>query len=202
MEGITFQGISEQFPLQGCRTIYGVTKLASELLLQEYIQAFGIRGLVNRCGVISGSWQMGYQEQGFVSLWVAKHILKGRLSYIGFDGKQVRDILHIDDLCRLILFQLKDIKKFNGKIYNVGGGRENSISLLELTKLCQDIIGNKIEISSNPQVREGDIPWYITDYSLVREDTGWKPQISLPQIVKDIGDWILQYRDVLEPIFV
>ena len=101
-----------------------------------------------------------------VVLWVARHIYKKKLSYIGYggEGKQVRDILHIDDLYRLISMQIKDIGKFSGQTYNVGGGREVSISLKELTYLCQKYTGETIPIDSLKEDRTGDIPIYITDH--------------------------------------
>ncbi|HEY9246818.1 MAG TPA: NAD-dependent epimerase/dehydratase family protein, partial [Candidatus Methanoperedens sp.] len=93
--GVSSRGYSEDFPLSGSRTLYGTTKLASELILQEYIEMYGLRGVINRCGVLTGSWQMGKIDQGVVVLWAAKHHYGQPLSYIGYGGKgkQVRDIL-------------------------------------------------------------------------------------------------------------
>ena len=110
--------INEDFSISGPKTIYGLTKLSSEMLIEEFSYIYGIKYLINRCGVISGPLQFGKQDQGFVSLWIWKHILKLDLKYIGYGGhgNQVRDVLHIDDLCDLILlqiksFQLADLKK-------------------------------------------------------------------------------------------
>jgi len=157
--GISLRGIAEDFPLDGPRSLYGATKLASEIILQEYIQMYGIRGIINRCAVISGPWQMGKVDQGFLVLWAARHLYGGELSYIGFGGKgkQVRDVLHIDDLYALLRLQLKDIRRHSGKIYNVGGGRDNSVSLCELTGICQRITGRKIRIGSVGRMRQADI---------------------------------------------
>jgi CDP-paratose 2-epimerase len=98
LPGVTPPGISEQFPLSGNRSLYGATKLAAELLIEEYKTIYGVRELINRCGVISGPWQMGKVDQGFIVLWMARHLLDGPLAYTGFggEGSQVRDILHVD----------------------------------------------------------------------------------------------------------
>lgn len=79
--GISEHGISEEFSTRGRRTLYGTTKLASEMLLEEYIEMFGIRGIINRCGIITGPWQMGKIDQGVVSFWIAKHIYSEELAY-------------------------------------------------------------------------------------------------------------------------
>ena len=112
LPGVSPQGISEDFPLGGTRSIYGATKLASELLIAEYHEAFGVRTFVNRCGVIAGPWQMGKVDQGVFSLWMARHLKGGTLTYNGWNGlgKQVRDLLHIDDLADLVVTQVERVR--------------------------------------------------------------------------------------------
>jgi CDP-paratose 2-epimerase len=200
--GVSSKGLTEDFPLNGTRTLYGATKLASELLLQEYIETYGIRGVINRCGVLTGSWQMGKVDQGVVVLWVAKHLFNHSLNYIGYGGKgkQVRDILHVKDLYRLIDIQINDMDSHNGEIYNIGGGLERTVSLLELTELCQKYTGHKIPIERVNEDRAGDIRIYITDNSKITERTGWKPQISVDQIIQEISGWIEENSKQLRPI--
>ena len=108
--GASEHGIAEDFPLGGARTLYGATKLAAELLVTEYADAFGVRGVIDRCGVIAGPWQMGKVDQGVFTHWLLAHRLERPLTYIGYGGtgKQVRDLLHVDDLCDLLLEQLGD----------------------------------------------------------------------------------------------
>lgn len=203
LQGVTKNGVSEEFPLEGIRSFYGATKLSAELLLQEYIHGCGIRGIVNRCGVLTGPWQMGKVEQGFVSLWIARHIYNSKLSYIGFggDGKQIRDVLHVDDLYDALEIQLNDISAHSGKIYNIGGGYKNSLSLKELTALCREATKNKITIDSIPQTREADIIYYISDYSKFNKVTGWVPKRDIKRIIEDITNWISQNKELLRKIF-
>ncbi len=202
VSGVSPRGYSEDFPLNGSRTLYGATKLASELIIQEYIEMYGLRGVINRCGLITGSWQMGKVDQGVIVHWVAKHHYKQSLNYIGFGGrgKQVRDMLHVNDLYRLLEIEMNKMGTHNGEIYNVGGGLEHSVSLLELTRLCQKYTGNKIPIKSVYEDRVGDIRIYITDNSKITEKTGWKPEISVDQTIKEISGWINGNSEMLRPI--
>lgn len=143
--GVSSQGISEEFPLDGARSLYGATKLASELLIAEYADAYGIITLINRCGVLTGPWQMGKVDQGVFALWMAFHYFQKSLKYIGYGGtgKQVRDFLHIADLLDLIDLQIHNFDKLKGQTFNVGGGAENTLSLYETTQLCQKITGHQ-----------------------------------------------------------
>ncbi|CAG1771073.1 CDP-paratose 2-epimerase [uncultured bacterium] len=200
--GASSNGFTEDFPLQGPRTLYGATKLASELILQEYIEMYGLRGVINRCGLLTGSWQMGKVDQGVIVLWAAKHHYQQSLSYNGFggEGKQVRDILHVKDLYRLLEIQIDGMDSHNGEIYNVGGGMERTVSLLELTRLCQEYTGHNIPVESVNEDRAGDIRIYITDNSKITKKTGWKPQITVEQTIKEIADWIKDNSKQLRPI--
>ena len=200
--GASEYGISENFPLEGVRSIYGASKLCSELLLTEYMDVYGLKGVVNRCGVLTGPWQMGKIDQGVVVLWIAKHLFEKELSYIGYGGtgKQVRDMLHIDDLFQLLLLQVKNIDEYSGQVYNVGGGQEVSVSLRELTELCQRSTGKKIKITQVKENRPSDLISYISDRRKITEKCGWKPKIGPEQIVEEISTWIRNNRVALEPI--
>ena len=186
------RGIYECFPMGKHRSLYGTTKLCSEFLLQEYINTYGIKGVINRCGVIAGPWQMGKVDQGVAALWMAAHYWKKPLTYIGFggQGKQVRDFLHIDDLFNAVVIQINDIDKYNGRIFNLGGGLDISLSLKEMTKLCQRLTGNKISIKKKAENRPNDIRIYISDYSKFRQLSGWEPKKSVEDIFTDIYKWL------------
>ncbi len=190
--GWSAAGIAEDFPLAGHRTLYGTTKLASELLIAEYGAMYGLRSVINRCGVLTGPWQMGKVDQGVVVLWAARHHFGGTLSYIGFggEGTQVRDVLHVDDLYDLVRIQVGNLDRHAGATYNVGGGPALSLSLLELTAACRQRSGRTIPIGSDPVTRESDVPYFVTDSGSVTAATGWTPQRNLASLVNDIFTWI------------
>jgi CDP-paratose 2-epimerase len=201
-KGISDHGISEKLSLDGARSFYGTTKLSSEMFIQEYAAFYGLKAAITRFGVIAGPRQMGKTDQGVVTLWMAKHFWNQSLKYIGYGGtgKQVRDILHVDDLVELIDLQIHEIEKFSGKIYNVGGGLENSASLLEMTKICEKITGNKITIGSEIETRPADLRMFVTDNSLIEKEIGWKPKKSVEQVFTDIYHWIKDNEQQLETI--
>jgi len=198
--GFSKQGIGLDFPIAGVRSMYGATKLCSEIILNEYISMYGIKGVINRCGVVAGPWQFGKVDQGVFTFWMLKHYFKKPLSYIGFGGKgkQVRDLLHVDDLFDLIDLQINSMDKVNGQIYNVGGGKEISLSLLETTKLCQEITNNKIDIGSEIQTRPADLAIYLTDNSKVTNVLGWKPKRDAKTILEDIYKWVEDNQENLK----
>jgi CDP-paratose 2-epimerase len=200
--GWSDKGIRKDFPLNGSRSLYGATKLCSEYLIQEYIDMYGMNAIINRCGVITGPWQMGKVDQGFVTLWAARHFFGGDLSYIGFGGKgfQVRDILHVEDLYNLIKIQIENIHSFKGEIFNAGGGHSVSISLRELTDICRELSGNMIPISTRPETHPADIPYYITDNGYVTEKTGWEPEKNVNDILYNIFEWLKDNKEKLERV--
>ena len=201
--GWSAAGISTNFPLDGSRSLYGATKLASELLLTEYAEMYDLRVLINRCGVLSGPWQMGQVDQGFVALWAAVHKFGGQLSYQGFEGvgHQVRDVLHVADLYDLIKKQLVNFETARSNTYNVGGGQEISTSLSELTDLCAQFSNTSVEINSEPQTTKADVPYYVTDNSIVSEAFNWKPERDIKVILDEIFHWLISYQQILRPIF-
>ena len=201
LPGIGAQGISEAFPLAGPRTLYGATKHASEIMAQEYAAQFGVKIVINRCGVLSGPWQMGRADQGVLALWVARHHFGLPLTYIGYGGRQVRDVLHVDDLADLIFLQLNQDSLMTGDIYNVGGGRPVSVSLKELTVLAREATGKTVPLARVDEIREGDVPLYITDITKVCAAFGWQPKRSINQIIADLAQWIGENESQLRPIF-
>ena len=193
LPGLSQAGISEEFPLLGERSLYGASKYAAEIILSEYAHAHSIPIIINRCGLVAGQWQFGKIDQGVITLWVSAHLFQRPLSYIGFQGKgkQVRDILHIEDLAKLIYLQLRSPETFTKKQFNIGGGYERSLSLLELTQLCRAIVGNTVEIGQEPKNRYADIPIYITDIQKIKALCGWEPIATTDKIVEDIHKWLV-----------
>jgi CDP-paratose 2-epimerase len=135
---------------------------------------------------------MGKVDQGVFSHWMLSHYFGRELRYIGFSGtgKQVRDLVHVDDLIDLIDDQLSRPDHWNGMTMNVGGGRPCSLSLLETTRLCREITGNSVEVGAALEQRFGDVRIYISDCSLLESRTTWRPRRSARQVLEDIFEWI------------
>jgi len=194
IRGISSKGVTEDFPLEGSRSFYGTTKLASELLITEYNELKGLKTIINRCGVISGPWQMGKVDQGVLVLWLARHYFKGELAYIGYggQGKQMRDVLHADDLLNLIDHQIHNLETYNNQTMNVGGGLETSFSLMELTTICEEVTGNKIRIKPILENRAADIRIYVSDCDKLNQinNGAWKPKKDIKALVADTFAWM------------
>tara|TARA_B100001057_G_C22778340_1_gene922572 strand:+ start:250 stop:1272 length:1023 start_codon:yes stop_codon:yes gene_type:complete len=200
---VSSKSFNENSAVFGPKTIYGVTKLASEMFIEDFSYAFKMKYIINRCGVISGPLQFGKQDQGFVSLWIWKHLTKKKLNYIGYNGlgNQVRDVLHIYDLCDLINLQIKKINSINNALFTVGGSKKNSISLKELTKICEKISKNKLNISKIKKTSIYDIPYFVTDNSKVTRTYNWKPKRNVFKTVLDTYSWLKNGKSKLIKFF-
>jgi CDP-paratose 2-epimerase len=191
-------GINAQFSIDGAgKTVYGVSKAAADLLCQEYSDAFGIPVIVNRCGVIAGEGQFGVVNQGWLTFWALSCLLGRPVTYLGYKGKQVRDVLFIQDLCKLLEIQLDRLHELGGKVWNVGGGRSNSLSLLEATDLAQRLLNKKMVTKYSDTVRRGDVRIYYTDNSAVSDALSWSPSVSLDRGLERVIAWLHDNRDSL-----
>jgi CDP-paratose 2-epimerase len=186
--GVSPAGLTESFPVRQPNSLYGASKLASEVMALEYGSAFGFPVWINRCSVLGGAGQFGTAEQGIFSYWVHAHSAKRRLRYIGFDGygHQVRDCFHPDDLSQLIAIQMERGNPPPDPIYNLGGGAQNAMSLAQLTAWCNDRFG-KHEPERDTKPRPFDVPWTIMDSSRAAHDFGWTPKRSLESILQEIA---------------
>jgi CDP-paratose 2-epimerase len=147
---------------------------------------------------------MGKVDQGVFTHWVLSHYFGRPLSYIGYGGtgKQVRDLLFVDDLVDLIEGQLlrpDDWTGFNG---NVGGGRECSLSLLEATNLCRELTGNEVPIDAVDEPRAGDVPLFVSDCRRLYERTNWRPRHSPRETLEEIAAWVQENHRDLEAALV
>ncbi len=203
LRGISRAGIAEDFPVDGPRSLYGASKLASELFVQEYADTYGLRAVIDRCGVISGAGQFGRSEQGVFAMWVASHHFGLPLRYTGFGGTghQVRDLLHPDDLYDLVVRQLDDIDRVSGQVFNVGGGLEGSVSMCELTDLCRARVEREVPVDGVPETSPVDIPLFVCDSRRAAETFGWTPARGPAQIVDEIAGWIEDEEATLAPLF-
>jgi len=184
-------GISEEFAIDGGgRSIYGLSKLIADAACQEYAHAFDMPMVVNRFGVIAGSGQFAKLDQGWVVWWAIAHYFKLPLKYIGWSGKQVRDILFLDDVCALVELQMGQMERFRGDIFNLGGGTMNSLSLREGTALLEHKLGYGTTITTEETARKADLPIYFTDNRKAARVLGWQPKVTLDQGFERILEWI------------
>jgi len=200
--GLSSHGVAEELDLTGARSLYGYTKLSAEQLIEEYRAAFGLQSVVNRCGVIAGPWQFGKVDQGVISLWVLAHHFGRPLSYIGYGGtgKQVRDCLHVADLCDLIVEQVCNFDSWNGWLGNVAGGLARSVSLCELTEICREVTGQSVPVSSNPVNRPNDLRIFLGDCAKLFARTKWRPQRDMRRLIQDVHDWVRQNEAALRKL--
>lgn len=199
VQGASAEGLAEDFPLEGARTLYGSTKLGAELLIAEYAETHHLQTVIDRCGVIAGPWQMGKVDQGVFTFWMLSAYFGRAVRYIGFNGsgKQVRDLLHIEDLVDLVERQLLDPDGWAGTTFNVGGGRQCSLSLLETSALCEQITGRQLRVGASTLERPGDVKVYISDCRRLFEHTDWRPQRLPDAILRDIFAWIRDHESLV-----
>ena len=204
LNGVTQAGIAEDFPTHLPRSLYGATKLASELVIQEYADLYKLPTVINRCGVIAGAGQYGKVDQGVFTLWVAHHFFHKPLKYTGFGGtgKQVRDLLHPSDLYQLLRQQLSKLDSCAGESFNVGGGRNLTTSMHELTQVCREVSGNSVSVAAEPETNAVDIPLYISDCAKAAARFDWHPRQNVQTIIQDIYDWLRLNEAKLRPLFI
>jgi CDP-paratose 2-epimerase len=196
--------VNEDFSTKPPVSLYGSTKLTSELLAIEYSQMFDFPVWINRCGVIAGPGQFGKIDQGVFSYWIYSWLRKTPLKYIGFggNGKQVRDVVHPFDICQVINKQIQDRTVEDDPIYNLGGGLTNSMSLLELTNWCKENIDkDDSHLESSSEVRPFDIPIYLTNYAKANKRWNFRPSITMNTILIEIRDHVINNPDFLNRLY-
>jgi len=186
------QGITENFSTTPPLSLYGSSKLCSELLAFEYGAAFGFPVWINRCGVLAGAGQFGKADQGIFSYWIHSWNAGRPLRYIGFggNGKQVRDCLHPRDLCSVLLRQMNEPSRPGPRIHHLSGGAANSMSLRELSDWCARRfpgLPSLIIAENQPQTRPFDIAWLVLDPARAAESFHWQPQTPLADILEEIA---------------
>ena len=193
------QGVNESQPLD-LYSPYGCSKGTADQYVHDYARMFGLPTVVFRMSCIAGPRQFGTEDQG----WVAHFLysaLEGKPVTIYGDGRQVRDVLCVNDLIGAIDRVRSQIDRTAGEIYNVGGGFHNSVSLLEVMDEIERVTGRRIQYSLQSP-RPGDQLFYVTDYGKLTRHTGWRPQISVRDTVGMICDWWGKQREETEPQFV
>jgi CDP-paratose 2-epimerase len=197
--GVSAQGVSERFSTAPPLSLYGASKLASEVLALEYGEAFGFPVWINRCSILAGAGQFGRPDQGIISFWINSWLRRRPLKYIGFGGRgvQARDCLHPRDLAPLLAKQFQSQSPLAVRLFNLGGGPANTFSLLQLSRWCEGRFGPHA-VAADAQPRQFDIPWMVMDAGLARSTWGWQAATGLSEILEEVATHAAAHQDWLE----
>jgi CDP-paratose 2-epimerase len=177
---------------------YGCSKGAAEQYVRDYSRIYGLRTICFRQSCIYGPNQFGIEDQGWVA-WFTIAAIHGKQVHVYGDGKQVRDVLHVDDLIDGYDAAIKNIDKTNGQIYNIGGGSGNVSSLLNLLSLLEHKLGKKIPYQFGDW-RPGDQPVYISDITKFSSATGWRPKITFESGINSLIAWTKKNEEALHSV--
>jgi CDP-paratose 2-epimerase len=188
---VAAEGISERRPLD-FHSPYGCSKGAAEQYVLDYARTFGLRAVVFRMSCIYGPHQFGTEDQGWVAHFVIQ-ALRGRPLTLYGDGLQVRDVLFVEDLVEAMLRAHGDIDRLSGHAFNIGGGRANTVSLVELIDLIGDRLGKRPSFCLEPW-RTADQRYYVSDTSKFQGLTGWAPRVAVAEGVDRLAAWLRESR--------
>jgi CDP-paratose 2-epimerase len=179
-------GIPETMSIDGTmHSLFGVSKVAADVLVQEYGRYFGMRTACFRGGCLTGPNHSGTQLHGFLAYLMKCAVLGSPYTILGYKGKQVRDNIHSADLIRA--FHHFFMNPRCGEIYNIGGGRFSNCSMLEAVALCESITGDEMNYNYADENRKGDHIWWISDLSRFKTDyPDWSLRFDVPQILRQI----------------
>ncbi|ULL17001.1 NAD-dependent epimerase/dehydratase family protein [Paenibacillus sp. H1-7] len=182
-----YMGIPETLSVDQClHSLFGASKLSADIMVQEYGRYFQLKTVSFRGGVLSGSKQSGVQLHGFLNYLVKCAMMNSPYTVFGYKGKQVRDIIHASDVVAAFHAFFQNPRR-GGEVYNLGGGRDSNLSILEAIDWVHHITGKKLNYSYSNQSRTGDHIWYITDTSKFRSHyPDWSIRIPAPQIMEQI----------------
>ena len=188
-------GISEDFPIDLCEhTPYGCSKLAGDIYVQDYSHTYGLKTGVFRMSCIYGERQFGVEDQGWVAWFTIATLLDKPITIYG-DGKQVRDVLYVKDLIRAYDAFLKSNLK--QEVFNIGGGPENTTSLIELIDLLEELTGKRPTIRYD-NWRRSDQKVYVSNIQKLEKKLGWRPEITLKEGLRKLINWILLNKGVFK----
>jgi CDP-paratose 2-epimerase len=186
-EQVKENGINEEKSLS-FHSPYGCTKGVADQYILDYARTFGLKTVVFRMSCIYGPHQFGTEDQGWVAHFLIQALKENSITIYG-DGKQVRDILFVDDLVDAFVLAQEKIKQLSGNAFNMGGGAKNTVSLLELLHLIEEISGR----SANAEFhnwRPSDQKYYVSDFSKFRRMTGWAPKHGTKEGVAKLYHWL------------
>ena len=197
--GLSSEGVAEDFPTAPPVSLYGDTKLASELIALEYGEASGLPIWINRCGVLAGAGQFGIPDQGIFAFWLNSYLRRRPFKYIGFNGQgyQVRDCLHPRDVAALVWKQMKSPDRQVERVQNVGGGVASAMSLAQLSSWCAARFG-KHTVGGDSASRPYDVPWMVLDSARARCQWDWQPTVRVEQIFEEIAQHAEAHPEWLE----
>jgi CDP-paratose 2-epimerase len=186
-------GFDESVPLD-FRSPYGCSKGAADQYMLDYSRIFGVKATVFRHSSMYGSRQFATYDQGWIGWFVEKAIEKSKNPSaepftISGNGKQVRDILHANDMIRLYYTALENVDKVCGQAYNIGGTMEQSLSLLELFDMLEKLLHIKMEYVQLPP-RQSDQKVFVADITKIREKIAWTPQVSAMEGISSMINWV------------
>lgn len=186
--GACEHGLGRSFSTKPPLSLYGASKLAAEVMALEWGHAFDFPVWINRCGVLAGAGQFGTPAQGIVAYWLNAHLRRRELRYLGFEGRglQTRDVLHPADLADLVLRQMQCNRSGGERLYTVGGGPANAISLAQITAWCDARFGPH-PVLPDPAPRRFDVPWVVMDHRCAMADFGWQVRTGLPGILEEVA---------------
>jgi len=170
---------------------YGCSKGSGDQYTHDYARIYGLKTIVFRQSCIYGTHQFGVEDQGWVAHFTSQ-VIKGESITLFGDGKQVRDMLFINDLVTAYEKAIQNIVISSGQVYNMGGGIDNAVSLLELVGYLQKLSGNKVNVKFSKS-RQGDQKVYISNIDKAKRDLDWRPQIGVEEGVKLLYFWLRDY---------
>ncbi len=186
-------GIPESMPVDHTgHTPYGASKYTGDIYTQEYGHIYGMKTAAFRMSCIYGTRQFGFEDQGWAAWFVIAALQNKPITIFG-DGKQVRDLLWVDDLIRAFDMFIKS--SLRHEVFNIGGGKDNTISLLEFLSLLEKKTGKKPKITFKDW-RPSDQKVYISDISKVREKLNWEPEVSPGEGIQRLIDWTKENRQL------
>lgn len=192
---IARSGAGEDQPLEFLSP-YGCSKGSADQYVLDYAHSFGIQATVFRMSCIYGPYQLGSEDQGWVAHFV-RQAMKGDAITIYGDGKQVRDLLFVEDLVRGMRLAQDNMPICSGEVFNMGGGVENSTSLLELIAQLRLLVGGPVTVEWGAE-RLADQRWYVADTSKIRHALGWAPEVSIRQGLNALYGWYLDRPSLIE----
>ena len=172
---------------------YGCSKGAADAYILDYARTFGLQAVVFRMSCIYGPHQFGTEDQGWIAHFLIS-ALEGKPLTIYGDGKQVRDILFVEDLVRAMKIAQQQMGNLTGQAFNIGGGVNNTISLLELLKLIENMHGEAIDVDFG-EWRPGDQRYYVSDIRKFSNAGGWAPQVTAQQGIQHLYQWLVEFRN-------